>query len=111
MPACSSLDLVIEIPWPDADASVATADRTLPPSNATLDRVIFPKDVERPPISTIDLATRLLQSPAADRPMAVHTKMQASQFEWASTLRVAPSVAGIARRIVMIARTENTQRM
>jgi hypothetical protein len=95
MPACSSLDLVIEIPWPDADASVETSDRTLPPSSATLDRVIFPRDEESPPVSAIHLAARLLQPPAAERPIAVHTQLQASQFEWASALRVAPSVAGI----------------
>jgi len=95
MPACSPLDLVVEIPWPDTRTNAVATDGTLPPCNAALDRVIFPKDVERGPISTIHLAKRLLQSPATDRPIAERTDMQASDFEWPSALRVAPSVAGI----------------
>ena len=95
MPACSPLDLVVEIPWPDTRTNAVATDGTLPPCNAALDHLIFPRDDAGPPISTIHLAKRLLQSPATDRPIAEPTDMQASDFEWASALRVAPSVAGI----------------
>jgi hypothetical protein len=95
MPACSSLDLVIEIPWPDTRTDAVAADRLLPPSNAALDRVIFPTDVESRPISTIHFAKRLLQSPAADRSIAVRAELQASDFASPSAFHVVPSVAGI----------------
>jgi hypothetical protein len=82
MPACSPLDLVVEIPWPDTRTNAVATDGTLPPCNAALDRLIFPRDDAGPPISTIHLAKRLLQSPATDRPIAERTDMQASDFEW-----------------------------
>ena len=95
MPACSPLDLVVEIPWPTSRAGVDADNHTLPPCNAALDRVIFPRNAEGPPASTIFLAKRLLQSRAADRPSLVHSDLATSDFEWASALSLAPSVTGI----------------
>ena len=95
MPAYSPLDLVIEIPWPDAHGDVVAPDRTFPPCNAALDHAIFPKPLVGPATSLINLAMRLLLPRAGDRAGVMYAASQAFPYGSATPVRVAPSVHGI----------------
>ena len=60
MHTCAPLDLIIEIPWPDANASDGAPEPSLPKGGDALGRTLFPSGANTGPASLLDLALRLL---------------------------------------------------
>ena len=95
MPACYSLDLIVEIPWPDASVPEDALVPYLPQGSAALSGTIFPNRAGSGPSTLLDLAMQLFGAPAT----------RARTIDWTGSRREAearaieqqrwPSVTGI----------------
>ena len=101
MLTCFPIDLIVEIPWPDANASDGAPEPYLPTGGGALGRTLFPSGASTGPVSLLDLAVRLLRPSVglSPGPMWVGTRTEAEhrateQLLWPSVIRW-PSVLGI----------------
>lgn len=95
MPACSPLDLAVEIPWPDLNAPDGSDERTLPSGNAALERVLCPRTGEVAPTTLVDLAERLLPPHGAAERSVMGTESNAEDGVSAADPHLTPSMQGI----------------